>query len=58
MSIAQSPLVSGDNGVLQKRSLKIVKKRVVAKATLYGFVYWYDTKSKKRTNKKEKRWQK
>ncbi len=42
----------------QPRALKILKKRVVAKATLYGFVFWYDTKSKKRTNKKEtKKWQ-
>ena len=48
MSIARQP----------SRAFKIVKKRVVAKATLYGFVFWYDIKNKKRTNKKEiKRWQ-
>lgn len=58
MSIAQYPPFGGCDGVLQKRSLKIVKKRVVAKATLYGFVYWYDTKHKTRTNKKEQLWQK
>ncbi len=34
--------------------LKVVEKAVVAKATLYGFVYWFSKRKKRRTNKHEK----
>lgn len=35
-------------------ALKIVKKPVVAKALLYGFVYWFDRRESRRTNRHEK----
>jgi hypothetical protein len=42
----------------QRRGFIVVKKAILPKATKYGFVFWFDTKKKKRTNKKEIRWQK
>jgi len=41
-----------------RRGLRVSKKRVLPKATRYGFVFWFDTKTKRRTNKKERVWQK
>ena len=34
-------------------ALRVVEKAVVAKATLYGFVYWFSKRKKRRTNRHE-----
>ena len=57
MSLSQYPPKMVGMMEYSKKGLKIVNKRVVAKATLYGFVCWYDTRRKKLINKKEKAWQ-